>query len=151
VYGLTDSPIGQLAWIVEKFKEWSNRSAEVPEDAVERDTLLTNVMVYWLTATGGSAARMYYEGRKYAERGWFPLRRSEVPTAVANFAGDMAIRRWAEEANTVVRWTEFDPADTSRPWRPPTCWPATSGSSSAPCGEFTRMSRRAADGRGPSS
>jgi epoxide hydrolase len=107
-YGLTDSPVGQLAWIIEKFKEWSNPSAELPEDAVDRDTLLTNVMLYWLTATGGSAARMYYEGRKYGERGWFPLTRSEVPTAVANFAGDMAIRRWAEEANTIVRWTDFD-------------------------------------------
>ncbi|MFI6937140.1 epoxide hydrolase family protein [Streptomyces sp. NPDC050287] len=107
-YGLTDSPAGQLAWIIEKFKEWSNPSAELPEDAVDRDTLLTNVMLYWLTATAGSAARMYYEGAKYAQAGWFPLTRSEVPTAVANFAGDTAIRHWAEEANTIVRWSEFD-------------------------------------------
>ncbi|WP_151478801.1 epoxide hydrolase family protein [Streptomyces albicerus] len=107
-YGLTDSPAGQLAWIIEKFKEWSNPSAELPEDAVDRDTLLTNVMLYWLTATAGSAARMYYEGGKYAQAGWFPLTRSGVPTAVANFAGDTAIRHWAEEANNVVRWSEFD-------------------------------------------
>ncbi|MFD9510673.1 epoxide hydrolase family protein [Streptomyces mirabilis] len=107
-YGLTDSPAGQLAWIIEKFKEWSNPSAELPEDAIDRDTLLTNVMLYWLTATGGSAARMYYEGGKYAQAGWFPLTRSQVPTAVANFAGDTAIRHWAEVANTVVRWSEFD-------------------------------------------
>jgi pimeloyl-ACP methyl ester carboxylesterase len=65
-------------------------------------------MLYWLTATGGSAARMYYEGRKHVESGWFPLAGSQVPTAVANFAGDTAIRRWAEEANTIARWTEFD-------------------------------------------
>ncbi|MFH8663180.1 hypothetical protein [Streptomyces afghaniensis] len=57
-YGLTDSPAGQLAWSIEKFKEWSNPAAELPEDAIDRDTLLTNVMPYWLTATGGSAARM---------------------------------------------------------------------------------------------
>jgi pimeloyl-ACP methyl ester carboxylesterase len=107
-YGLTDSPVGQLAWIIEKFKEWSNPAAGMPEDAIDRDTLLTNVMLYWLTATGGSAARMYYEARRHAESGWFPLTRSEVPTAVANFAGDTAIRRWAEQANNVVRWTEFD-------------------------------------------
>ncbi len=107
-YGLTDSPVGQLAWIIEKFKEWSTPSAELPDDAVDRDTLLTNVMLYWLTATAGSAARVYYEGRMYAQSGWFPLTRSEVPTAVANFAGDMAIRHWAEEANTIVRWSEFD-------------------------------------------
>jgi epoxide hydrolase len=54
-YGLTDSPAGQLAWIAEKFREWTD-SAEVPEDAVDRDQLLTNVMLYWLTATAGSSA-----------------------------------------------------------------------------------------------
>ena len=48
-YGLTDSPVGQLAWIVEKFKEWTDPSAELPEDAVDRDHLLTNVSISWLT------------------------------------------------------------------------------------------------------
>jgi pimeloyl-ACP methyl ester carboxylesterase len=105
-YGLTDSPVGQLAWIMEKFKEWTHASAELPEDAVDRDTLLTNVMLYWLTATAGSAARMYYENSHVGD--WFPVTRSAVPTAVANFAEDVAIRRWSEETNTVVRWTEFD-------------------------------------------
>ncbi|MEV2233538.1 epoxide hydrolase family protein [Streptomyces phaeochromogenes] len=105
-YGLTDSPVGQLAWIMEKFKEWTHSSAELPEDAVDRDTLLTNVMLYWLTGTAGSAARMYYENGHSGD--WFPVTRSEVPTAVANFGEDVAIRRWTEETNTVVRWTEFD-------------------------------------------
>jgi epoxide hydrolase len=105
-YGLTDSPVGQLAWIIEKFKEWSNPSAELPEDAVDRDTLLTNVMLYWLTATAGSAARMYYESTQDTD--WFPTTSSGVPTAVANFPEDTAIRRFAEEANTIVRWSEFD-------------------------------------------
>jgi pimeloyl-ACP methyl ester carboxylesterase len=105
-YGLTDSPVGQLAWIIEKFKEWSSPSAELPEDAVDRDTLLTNVMLYWLTGTAGSAARMYYESSQVTD--WFPTTNSGVPTAVANFAGDTAIRRFAEEANTIVRWSEFD-------------------------------------------
>src|SRR5947209_6240136 len=59
-YGLTDSPVGQLAWIVEKFKEWTH-SSDFPEDAVDRDRLLTNVTLYWLTATAGSSARLYYE------------------------------------------------------------------------------------------
>src|SRR5690348_9681882 len=49
-YGLTDSPVGQLAWIIEKFKEWTD-STDRPEDAVDRDQLLTNVMLYWLTGT----------------------------------------------------------------------------------------------------
>ncbi|MFJ5263059.1 epoxide hydrolase family protein [Streptomyces sp. NPDC088387] len=105
-YGLTDSPVGQLAWIVEKFKEWTHSSAELPEDAVDRDALLTNVMLYWLTGTAGSAARMYYENGHSGD--WFPVSPSGVPTAVANFGDDVAIRRWAEQANTLVRWTEFD-------------------------------------------
>ncbi|MDG4863886.1 epoxide hydrolase [Streptomyces sp. T-3] len=105
-YGLTDSPAGQLAWIIEKFKEWTHASAELPEDAVDRDTLLTNVMLYWLTGTAGSAARMYYENSHTGD--WFPTSRSEVPTGVANFDEDVAIRRWAEETNTITHWTEFD-------------------------------------------
>src|SRR4029453_15665392 len=52
-YALTDSPAGQLAWIVEKFKEWTDPRASLPEDAVDRDLILTNVSVYWLTGTAG--------------------------------------------------------------------------------------------------
>ncbi|MGH3089390.1 MAG: epoxide hydrolase family protein [Rubrobacteraceae bacterium] len=102
-YGLTDSPVGQLAWIAEKFKEWTH-GAEVPEDAVDRDRLLTNVMLYWLTGTAGSSARLYYEG---AHSGHWP-EPSGVPTGVAVFAEDIAIRRYAEQANNIVHWTEFD-------------------------------------------
>lgn len=105
-YALTDSPVGQLAWIMEKFQAWTHPSAPLPEDAIDRDTLLTNVMLYWLTGTAGSAARMYYENAHVMD--WFPVTDSGVPTAVANFAEDVAIRRWSEPANTVVRWTEFD-------------------------------------------
>ena len=63
-YALTDSPAGQLAWIVEKFKEWTDPAAELPDDAVDRDLILTDVSVYWLTGTAGSAARIYYEGTR---------------------------------------------------------------------------------------
>ena len=63
-YALTDSPVGQLAWIVEKFKEWTDPTASLPEDAVDRDLILTDVSVYWLTGTAGSAARIYYEGAR---------------------------------------------------------------------------------------
>jgi hypothetical protein len=55
-YALNDSPAGQLAWMVEKFKEWTDPAAELPEDAVDRDQLLTNVSVYWLTGTARSTA-----------------------------------------------------------------------------------------------
>jgi epoxide hydrolase len=63
-YALTDSPAGQLAWIVEKFKEWTDPAAELPDEAVGRDLILTDVSVYWLTGTAGSAARIYYEGAR---------------------------------------------------------------------------------------
>lgn len=104
-YGLADSPVGQLAWIVEKFKEWTF-DAEVPEDAVDRDRMLANVMTYWLTNTAGSSARLYYEGAHSGS--WGPQERSPVPTGVAVFAGDIAIRRYAEQANTITHWTDFD-------------------------------------------
>jgi microsomal epoxide hydrolase len=59
-YGLTDSPVGQLAWIVEKFAQWTDWE-KVPGDAVSRDRLLTNVSAYWFTRTAGSSAQLYYE------------------------------------------------------------------------------------------
>ena len=102
-YGLNDSPVGQLAWIVEKFQGWTHGS-EVPEDAVERDRMLTNVMLYWLTGTAGSSASIYYEDK---HPGAWP-QPSRVPTGVAVFAEDISIRRYAEQANNVVHWSEFD-------------------------------------------
>jgi epoxide hydrolase len=103
-YALTDSPVGQLAWIVERFQEWSH-AAEVPEDAVDRDQLLTNVMLYWLTGTANSSARLYYENMHAA---FVPPRRVTVPVGVAVFAEDSAIRRYAEQGNNIVHWSEFD-------------------------------------------
>jgi pimeloyl-ACP methyl ester carboxylesterase len=103
-YGLTDSPVGQLAWIVEKFKEWTNTAHELPEDAVSRDAILADVSLYWLTATAGSSANNYYESMHSNES---PAR-SEVPTGVAVFAEDVARRRYAEQANNIVHWSDFD-------------------------------------------
>jgi epoxide hydrolase len=105
-YGLTDSPVGQLAWIVEKFKEWTHPRAGVPEDSVDRDHMLTNVMLYWLTATAGSSAHIYYEGAHAG--GWGAPERSTVPTGVAVFAEDISIRRYAEREHNIVHWTDFD-------------------------------------------
>ena len=104
-YGLADSPVGQLAWIVEKFKEWTD-AANVPEDAVDRDRILTNVSVYWFTNTAGSSARLYYE----FARSWSPPQRLAAPTGVAVFPAEIAapIRRWAERSNNIVHWSEFD-------------------------------------------
>ena len=110
-HGLVDSPAGQLAWIVEKFKEWSGPDLSgLPEDAVDRDQLLTNVMVYWLTGTAGSSADLYYEGAHDPEGGGWgaEMERSPVPTGVAVFRQDIAIRRHAEAANTITHWSDLD-------------------------------------------
>lgn len=103
-HALTDSPIGQLAWIVEKFKEWTDCGDGLPEQYIDRDLILTNVSLYWLTRTAGSAANIYYETMHTTNR---PTP-SGVPTGVAVFADDFAIRRYAEPVNTIVHWSEFD-------------------------------------------
>ncbi len=104
-YGLTDSPAGQLAWIVEKFKDWTD-SSQVPEDAVDRDRMLTNVMLYWLTGTANSSARLYQE----AAASWGRVEPSTTPTGVAVFPRDIGrpVRRFAEMNNNIVHWSEFD-------------------------------------------
>ena len=104
---LVDSPSGLLAWIVEKFQEWTDPAAKLPEDAVDRDRILTDVSIYWFTATAGSAAHTYYE--RFNDPGmWMPRERSTVPTAVAVFTTDLSIRPFADKVHNVVRWSEFD-------------------------------------------
>jgi pimeloyl-ACP methyl ester carboxylesterase len=103
-YALADSPVGQLGWIVEKFKEWTHPATELPEKSIDRDRMLTDVMLYWLTGTGGSSAQLYYESMH--TRNW-PTP-STVPTGVAVFAEDVAIRRYAEQGNNIVHWSDFD-------------------------------------------
>ncbi len=108
-YGLTDSPAGQLAWIVEKFKEWSDSSG-LPEEAVDREPMLNNVMIYWLTGTANSAARLYYESAQSGQS-WGKTEPFDVPMGVAVFPYDIAppIRRFAErEHQNIVHWSEFE-------------------------------------------
>jgi epoxide hydrolase len=105
-YGLTDSPVGQLAWIVEKFKEWTD-SESAPEDAVDRDQMLTNVMFYWLTETARSSADLYKEDTS----AFGEPEINETPTGIAVFPAEIGqpIRRFAEPSNpNIVHWSEFD-------------------------------------------
>ncbi|MGK5558920.1 epoxide hydrolase family protein, partial [Actinomadura kijaniata] len=107
-HGLHDSPAGQLAWIVEKFKEWTDQAAELPEDAVDRDQLLTNVSLYWFTGTAGSSAQLYYE-MAHDPAAYAPKPRGTVPTGViATATTDVAIRRFADRDHNVVHWTETE-------------------------------------------
>ncbi|MDF5753254.1 epoxide hydrolase family protein [Spongiactinospora sp. TRM90649] len=113
-YGLHDSPVGQLAWIVEKFKELTMPEDCLPEEAIDRDRILTDVSVYWFTGTAGSAAQLYYEEISASgwsadgeQQEWAAPARGTVPTAVLVSAHDVAVRRWAERDDNVVRWTEL--------------------------------------------
>ena len=102
---LVDSPVGQLAWIVDKFRQWTHPQSVLPDQIIDRDRLLTNVMIYWLTGTAGSAAYVGYA----QEAGWGePAEKSPVPTAVIVFAHDAGIRRYAEAEHTIVRWTDIE-------------------------------------------
>jgi epoxide hydrolase len=137
-YALTDSPAGQLAWIVEKFKEWTNSGHALPEDAIARDEILTDVSVYWFTGTAGSAANLYYETM---HSGDWPVP-SGVATGVAAFAEDVAIRRYAEQANNIVHWSDFDTGGHFAALEPQTCSFRTSAPSSADCpAENGRLAR----------
>jgi pimeloyl-ACP methyl ester carboxylesterase len=103
-YGLSDSPVGQLAWIVEKFWAWADCDGN-PENAVSRDELLDNVMVYWVTGTAASSARLYWE----SFRVWRGGNRVELPTGVAAFPGELlkAPRKWCEPNYNITHWTDM--------------------------------------------
>jgi pimeloyl-ACP methyl ester carboxylesterase len=103
-YALNDSPVGQLAWNLEWYVDYD--PTQTKQTPVDRDALLTNATIYWLTGTAGSAARLYYELGPELQAGR-PVP-SGVPTAVANFLGDHAIRDLAELSHTVTRWRDFD-------------------------------------------
>ena len=105
-YGLTDSPVGQLAWIMEKFKEWTDPVDDLPEHAIDRDILLTNASLYWFTATAGPSAQLYYE-TNHDPSAWAPNQRGSVPTGIAVSRHDITIRRLAERDNNVVHWTDL--------------------------------------------
>ncbi|MET7394514.1 epoxide hydrolase family protein [Dactylosporangium sp. NPDC005572] len=106
-HALADSPVGQLAWIAEKFKEWTDASKELPEDAVDLDRMLANISIYWFTDTARSVANSYYE-RFHDASMWAPKPPGTVPTGVAVFANaDFAIRRFAEKAHNITHWSEY--------------------------------------------
>ncbi|WP_425247606.1 epoxide hydrolase family protein [Streptomyces sp. NEAU-NA10] len=111
-YALTDSPVGQLAWIAEKFLDWTS-AEQRPEEAVDRDLLLTIVSIYWLTATAGSSAQFYFEGAegvRAAAAGAVPPPLT-VPVGVAVFPDDIfvPVRSFAErDIPTLTHWTEFE-------------------------------------------
>jgi pimeloyl-ACP methyl ester carboxylesterase len=108
-YGLVDSPVGQCAWIVEKFWAWTDCEGH-PENVMTRDELLDNVMLYWLTASGASSGRLYWESfdGSFLEHDGGSI---TVPTGCSIFPKEIIriSRRWAESRfSNIVYWNELD-------------------------------------------
>ena len=101
-YGLVDSPAAQLAWIVEKFWSWTDCNGH-PENALTRDEMLDNVTLYWVTATGASSARLYWESMAAFGSGG----RVELPTGVASFPKEISRppRAWCDANYNITHWT----------------------------------------------
>ncbi|MFI4988740.1 MAG: epoxide hydrolase family protein [Alphaproteobacteria bacterium] len=104
-YGLNDSPVGLAAWIIEKFRTWSDCGGDV-ERIVSRDELLDNVMIYWVGETIASSTRLYYESRLRPLR-LTPGNRVTPPVAVALFPKEIPMppRALAERGYNIQRWT----------------------------------------------
>lgn len=105
-FGLNDSPAGLAAWIVEKYRAWSDCAGDV-ERAFTKDELLTNITLYWATQTIGSSFRPYWDSRHDPHpRPWTPI---TVPCGIAIFPKDIATppREFAERSYNVKRWTEM--------------------------------------------
>ncbi len=105
-YALNDSPAGQAAWIVEKFRAWCDCNGD-PESIFTKDEMLTNITIYWVTQTATSSARLYYESSRAPTSG--PIGRIEVPTGAAIFPYELFItpRKWAEASYNITHWTEM--------------------------------------------
>lgn len=106
-YGLNDSPAGLAAWIIEKFRDWSDCDGDV-EKRFTKDELLTNVMIYWTTQSIHSSMRLYYEARQrplHFQQG----ETVQPPCAIAKFPKEAPFppREWIERGYNVQRWTEF--------------------------------------------
>jgi pimeloyl-ACP methyl ester carboxylesterase len=111
-YGLVDSPVGLCAWILEKFRSWTDCDGD-PQNVLTRDELLDAVMLYWLPGTGASSARLYWESFKQVSERFTgsTVDTVSVPTGCSIFPKEMPrpSRRWAEKRYTDIRyWNELD-------------------------------------------
>ena len=107
-YGLNDSPVGLAAWLLEKYRAWSDCGGEL-ETSFSKDELLTQISLYWFTQTIGSSVRYYREGRTHPVT-FHGLEPMTVPTAVAVFPKELPMppREYAARFYDIRRWTEFD-------------------------------------------
>ena len=102
-YAIADSPAGLLAWTSELFTNFGKS-----QKMVSYDRFLTNFVIYWATGTAASSINLYYQNA-HDPNAWAPKANSGVPTGVAVFQeGDVAIRKFGEQGNNIVRWTEYE-------------------------------------------
>lgn len=99
---LADSPVAQLAWILDKLKAWTFPASAAPDEVLGSQWILSNVSLYWFTRSAGSAALVGYASTEWGA----PPISSGVPTAAIQFAHDVGIRQFAEQSNNIVRWTD---------------------------------------------
>jgi hypothetical protein len=99
-YGLTDSPAGQCAWILEKFWAWTDNDGH-PEDALTKDQMLDDISLYWFTSTAASSARLYWESFKAVD-----MEPVTCPSGVSSFPHEIlgVSERWARTRFTDLRW-----------------------------------------------
>jgi len=118
-YGLNDSPAGLAAWLVEKFRAWSDCNGDV-ELRFSKDELLTHIMIYWVTETIGSSIRIYYED-SHAAPGLKPGQHIEVPAGVALFKDSPKNlpRQYAERSLRIKRWAEMPRGGHFAAWEEP--------------------------------
>jgi pimeloyl-ACP methyl ester carboxylesterase len=122
-YGLTDSPVGLTAWIVEKLRAWSDCDGDI-EQSFTKDEILTNVTLYWLTGTIASSIRMYHANAAIPAAQH--ARRVEVPSGFSLFQGDIVRppRAWLERTANVVRVTEPSSGGHFAPFEEPELYAA---------------------------
>ncbi len=115
-YGLVDSPVGLAGWIFEKMWAWTDNAGS-PFDALGRDQILDNIMLYWLPGTGASSARLYWESF-----GSFAPQEIDLPVAVSAFPREIlpTPRKWAERNyRNLVHWGEMDRGGHFAAWEQP--------------------------------
>lgn len=115
-YGLVDSPVGLAGWIYEKMWAWTDNTGR-PEDALSRDAMLDNLMLYWLPATGASSARLYWESF-----GSFAPQQVTLPVAVSAFPKEIlpTPRKWAERNfPNLVHWGDMERGGHFAAWEQP--------------------------------
>jgi pimeloyl-ACP methyl ester carboxylesterase len=117
-YALVDSPVAQAAWIYEKLWKWTDHDGR-PEDAISRDRMLDNIALYWLTATGGSSARLYWEASGTIANSTLTV---DVPSGASIFPGELSFtpREWASRVLTnIVYWNEAEKGGHFAAWEQP--------------------------------